>query len=526
MATVAFIPHEILEKILRVLPLRDKINSGLVCAHWNEVVGCNLSHVTIDASVPYGGRWVEENMRWVGTSYEESVHYDNEYELREDEMKVWYRNENDPADKEMKVLISKLCRITNNIKTLDIQDYQLNTDCLAELFSRQRGLQILRIHANLPASDKDDYFETIVQGIIKHQETIEAIEIQIVTSFIHVEISQYIACKESLCFPKLKSLSLSPEATNALKDLNKDIFHALVESNHLEEISLYYLNPPVSHFIKNGSLRFLKKFELTRFNFGIDAEQAEQLIKCCPNIIHFDGCSDSLDKTKYVHAMIQIISTFGSQLKHFGCDIYCREIIDAILEKCKSLESLSLTFSYSLGEDEVAVVKNLIPVLGCLEKLTKLSLWLQSTEVDAEAVCGLIERCGTNLTVLTVQFTGIESFKILNAVGACCKNLVKLRLMIEDRLRIEGEGDPLRTRQLKESGQAILEGCQKLTSFHLDVCKHTSWATRVEHVFFDHIGNKLPHLKELTFSNIAEYPQSDLIKLIEELPYCRIGNFF
>ena len=524
MATFAFIPQEILEKILRFLPLRDKINSGLVCALWNEVVGCNLQHITIDASVPYGGRWLEENMKWVGASYEESVHYDNEYELREDEVKVWYRNENDPADKEMKFLISRLCRITNKIKTLDIQEYQLSTDCLAELFSRQRGLQILRIYANLPASDKDDYFETIVHGIIKHRETIEVIDIQIVTSFIHFEISQNIVCKESLCFPKLKSVSLSPEATNALKDLSKDVFHTLVKSNHLEEISLFYLNPPVSHFIKNGSLRFLKKFSLTSFNFSIDAEQAEQLIKCCPNIIHFNGFFDGLDKTGYVHGMIQIISTFGSQLKHFGCDIYCREIIDAIVEKCKSLESLTLSFS--LGKDQVAVVKNLIPDLGCLEKLTALALWLQSTEVDAEAVCGLIEKCGTNLRVLTVQFTGIESYKILNAVGAYCKKLLSLKLTIMDRLRVEGEGDPLRTRQLKENGQAILEGCQKLTSLHLNVCKCTSSTTAAEYVFFDQIGNKLPYLKTLTFSRISEYPESDLIKLIEELPYCRIANFF
>ena len=63
-----------------------------------------------------------------------------------------------------------------------------------------------------------------------------------------------------------------------------------------------------------------------------------------------------------------------------------------------------------------------------------------------------------------------------------------------DRLRVEGEGDPLRTRQLNESGQAILEGCQKLTSLHLNVYKRTSWAKYAEPVFFDQIAKKLPHL--------------------------------
>ena len=56
MANFVCIPQEPLEKILEFLPLSDQINSGMVCAHWNEVVGCNLKHVTIDASMAFGGR--------------------------------------------------------------------------------------------------------------------------------------------------------------------------------------------------------------------------------------------------------------------------------------------------------------------------------------------------------------------------------------------------------------------------------------------------------------------------------------
>ena len=526
MANFSCIPQEILEKILRFLPLRDKINSGLVCAHWNEVVSCNLQHVTIDASVPYGGKWLEENMKWVGARWEETVPY-FEAELR-DEKKVWYRDENDPADKEMKNLLSRLCKITNEVKTLDIQNCQLSNDCLAEFFSRQRGLQILRIHANSPASVKDVCFKTIVQGIINHQETIKVIDIGIETSFPDLKISQEsilelkdIVCKESLSFPQLKSLKLSPEAAKAFKQFNEDLFLSLMGSNQLEEIGVQYIEPPVSHFIKNGSLRLLKKCCL--IDFEIDAEE---LIKFCPNIVHIDGFTDMFDKTDYDRSILKIMSTFGPQLKHFGCDINCSETMNAILEKCKNLVSVLLIFSHRIRKDEVSLIKRLIPALGCLENLTEIELWLGLTKVEAEIVCEFIEKCGKNLEMLTLQFDGMESFKILNAVGTNCSNLVKLRLIIVDRPK-EDEEDPLRTRQLRESGEAVLEGCQNLTTLHLDVCKRTgrtSEGGEKEHIFYDQIGKILPRLQTLTFTNISEYPQSDLIKLIEKLPYCKIGN--
>ena len=514
MATFAFIPQEILEKILRFMPLRDKINSGLVCAHWNEIVGCNLQHVAIDASVPYGGRWVEQNMRWVGAPVEETIAYDDychagnskyENDDGEDDKKVWYRDENDPADKEMKNLLSKLCKITNKIKTLDIRYFRLSTDVLAELFSKQNGIKTLRIYDSLPSSAKDGYFKTIVEGIVKHQETLEVISISLDFGFPNLMTSyesqmkiKDIVCKKSLCFPKLKSFSLWPS-------MSEDLFLALEESVPFEEMTTGCLDSPASH----DSL----------------VADAEQLIRYYPNITYFHGRCHELERTNYIKNVLQVISKVGPQLQHLGCEIYCIEIMNAILEKCKNLESFWLVIRESLKTDQVSVIKHLIPALGCLERVTNISLTIEPTEVEAEIICGLIEKCGTNLRVLKLQFTGIDSFRILNAVGAYCKNLRYLQLIIMDRLRVEGEGDPLRTRQLKESGQAILEGCQKLISLHLNVEKRTSWATHVEPVFFDQIGKKLPHLKALTFSdNITEYPQSDLVKLIEDLPYCRIEN--
>eukprot|EP00112_Aurelia_sp_Birch-Aquarium-sp1_P019025 Seg4628.1 transcript_id=Seg4628.1/GoldUCD/mRNA.D3Y31 product="hypothetical protein" protein_id=Seg4628.1/GoldUCD/D3Y31 len=448
MATFAYIPQEILEKILRFLPLRDKINSGLVCTYWDKIVAYALEHVIINASVPYGGRWLEENMRWVGARWQETVpHRDyNDYDSDEEDRKVWYRDENDPADKEMKNLLSKLCKITNEIKTLDIQNYQLGFDTLAELFSKQRGIQTLRIYDNLPDSVIEGYFATIVQGIIKHQETIEVIDIvidsghdpDIVKNF-KGNFSNPLPCKERLCFPKLRSLKFWIGARSAHNDAGEDFLLTLLESNQLEEISFrYLLYSPVTQLLKNGSLRSLKKLFL--LDFCTDLEQrhsVEQLIKCCPNIEQVHGFHNYIDKADYDQGMLQIISTFGPQLKHLECDTYYSENTKAILEKCRNLESLCLRIYPT--EEELSVIKHLIPALGCLERLSRITLLFQFSNrdrVEAEVFCKFIENCGRNLTSIRLNFNGIESFKILNAIGAYCKNLVNLRLKIlTDRVK-------------------------------------------------------------------------------------------
>eukprot|EP00112_Aurelia_sp_Birch-Aquarium-sp1_P019026 Seg4628.2 transcript_id=Seg4628.2/GoldUCD/mRNA.D3Y31 product="hypothetical protein" protein_id=Seg4628.2/GoldUCD/D3Y31 len=543
MATFACIPQEILENILLFLPLRDKINSRLVCTHWNKIVAYTLQHVTINASVPYGGRWLEENMRWVGARWQETVPQRdyNDYDSDEEDRKVWYRDENDPADKEMKNLLSKLCKITNEIKTLDIQNYQLGFGTLAELFSKQRGIQTLRIYDNLPHSVIEGYFATIVQGIIKHQETIEVIDIvidsghdpDIVKNF-KGNFSNPLPCKERLCFPKLRSLKFWIDARSAHNDAGKDFLLTLLESNQLEEISFQDLYSPVtlSQLLKNGSLRSLKKLSL--INFLTDLKQrhsVEQLIKCCPNIEQVHGFHQYIDEADYDQSMLQIMSTFGPQLKHLGCDTYYSETTKAILEKCRNLESLYLRIYPT--EEELSVVKHLIPALGCLERLTRITLLFQCTndeQVEAEIFCEFIENYGRNLTTLELEFDGTESFKILNAIGAYCKNLVYLRLMIDDRPS-KDEEDPLRTSQLKGSMETVFEGCQKLTTLQLKVYKcarRFSSSEESEPIFFYHqIGKKLPRLQKLIFShNMSEYPQSGLVKLIQELPYCKIDNIY
>ena len=116
-ANFGCLPYEILEKIFQFLPLSDKINSGFLCANWHGIVGCNIKHVTINASMPCGGRWTEENLRWITGNRGEERDRDRYYHEKESQdMNVWFRDENDPADKKMKKLIAKLCKLTNKIR--------------------------------------------------------------------------------------------------------------------------------------------------------------------------------------------------------------------------------------------------------------------------------------------------------------------------------------------------------------------------------------------------------------------------
>ena len=102
-----------------------------------------MKHVTINASVPLGGRWLKENLQRVYGIRHKEFHDYKPPRLRG--LREWYRDKDDPAEKEMRKLIPKLCKLSNKIKTLTIEDYHLDTESLTELLSSQTELQTIRI---------------------------------------------------------------------------------------------------------------------------------------------------------------------------------------------------------------------------------------------------------------------------------------------------------------------------------------------------------------------------------------------
>ena len=520
MANFGCLPQEILEMIFQYLPLSDQVNSGFVCTQWNEVVRRNLKHVKIDPSTPFGGRWVEENMRCIGhrSRYEYFHCEEIPYE------KVWHRDENDPVDREMKKLIPKLCKLTNKIETLSIEDYHLDIKSLTELFSSQTGIKSLRmkIHS-LPEWITNVYYDNILELIIRHHETIEVINLKISARSFHIDYQTYAglsnekfaanfksASKECLRFPRLKSLKLNNSAKKSLLALRNDLIESLITTSQLEELGMQYLTNQEIYFIKKGKLGALKKSSML-----LDYRSEYEVVKHCRNIAHL-CVGHSCDTT----SLVNIISIVGPQLKFFQCQLYELEALNAILEKCKNVESLTLflTKEYNF-EDEAVAIKSSIPLLGNLEKLKEVHLYLSKFDVDAEVFCKLIERCGMNLQSFTLDFEGFDIHKILNAISTNCKSLKKLRLEVLER---EQES----TKELKESLSSVFEGCQKLTSLYLDVKVFEEYGNERD-VIQDQICLKQPHLRylrKLRLLNIGEYPKPDLVKLIQALPYCDIGN--
>ena len=527
MANFGCLPQEILEMIFQYLPLSDQINSAFSCAQWNEIVRRNLKHVKIDPSTPFGGRWVEENMRCICHSSRYEYFYSAEIPYE----KVWHRDENDPVDREMKKLIPKLCKLTNKIETLNIKDYHLDINSLTELFSSQTGIKTLRMNIHsLPEWIRDAYYEKILELIIRHQASIEVIQLNIDTTgppcsgcpnFVSYDekcianIKGIIKSQGRLSFPKLKSLRLFPWAEASLRGYSNDLFESLIATCELEELKLskssgilpWVENRKITDFLGEGTLDALKKFSL------ISHENVTELIKHCPSITHLKSEIHQWGAA----SLIKIISTYGSQLKSLACCVFSCTAIDAILEECKNLESLALNFQYAASCDDSRAIKSSIPLLGDLETLTEIKLCMYEFDADTETICELIERCGINLQSFTLLgFKGFDIYKILNVVGTNCKSLKKLKLDVKE-CKKEKE---TRRRQLKASVDFLLERCRMLRTLKLDV--KVSWKNR--DIFPDQIGHKQPHLTKLRLSYIRDYPTPDIIKLIQALPYCDIAS--
>ena len=547
MANFGCIPREILEKILQFLPLRDQINSGFVCVHWSEVVGCNINHVTIDASMPFGGRWLEENLRRMkyGSCYSKDIpeEFDDDGPGRYQDAGEWYRDKDDPADKEMRKLIPKLCKLSSKIKTLTIEDYHLDIESLTELLSSQTRIQAIRMIniKMLPRWAKNVYFEKIVESIIRNQETMEVIEIEIDTKYSQSErwelsfksvknIQSVIALKGRLCFPRLHSLKLGVEPYIAFKALSNTFLESLISSSQLKELEFPQC-VDILPYIENGNLRLLKKFPVSTDNCYTRA-----VIENCPNITHGDEAHGT--------DLQKVISAYGPQLKVLDCSMNSSEIANAILEGCTNLESVKLILcppppDYNSFGAESMALKKLIPLFGYLEKLTEIDIWSKHFEIKAEIVSELIKKCGMKLQSLTLLLRGSKSHKILNTIGVNCKNLKKLRLSISNGME-DTERDTTKessaNKKLLESVDAILEGCQKLRTLYLNISgindvrsEGLSWHKGARptctDVIYDQIGKKQPYLQNLELAQLRMYyPKQNFVKLVEAMPYCNIKD--
>ena len=205
---------------------------------------------------------------------------------------------------------------------------------------------------------------------------------------------------------------------------------------------------------------------------------------------------------------------------------------DAILEKCKNIELLVLDFAPCSSNDglidESRTIASSVPLFGYLEKLTFLSLNFVDSEVKTETICELIKRCGMKLQIFHLRFYGHQSHKIVRAIGANLKNLKELKLSMyrmKDTMRGTPE-DTYETKELQESVESILEGCQKLRSLDMDFTGWNDECNTLTSVIYDQISSKQQHLRYLYVHCHMDRPKPNLVKVIQALPYCKIVGYW
>ena len=353
------------------------------------------------------------------------------------------------------------------------------------------------------------------------------------------KIKDIIARKGRLRFPRLKSLKLADESYADIVQFSNDLFESLIGTSHLEELKLdhlrsneLYMEPTIKEHMQRGSLVALKKCSI-RYH----EEDFEVLIQHCPNITHLTGWwIDPVRwderREKYARNLLKIFSTYGPQLKSFRFNGMVTgstmEAINAILKECKNLESLVLDFtppSYGMLQYENKAVESAIPLFGYLDKLTEIKLVRsRDFKIKPETICELIKRCGINLKSFTLEYRGYESQKILNAIGANARNLETLKLDNIEHINEDWEQGITEDeiRQIQESVDAILEGCQKLETLHFQM-RDSRGKVELNFPIYDQIAKKENlHLKYLRLEGILGYPQPSLLKLIQALPNCNI----
>lgn len=168
MAAWLELPRHLLKNIVKYLPLRDKINVSLTCKSWFIAGREYLEKVEINGSSPYGGSWMQ---------YNKQCKLDKEYDLGR-QLDITESN----LAKETSKLISNLVGCTDGIKSLSIDCTFITTADIRKIIHSQRALEKLTIWnctVHAVRSPKVSLFVEIVNGIVRHQQSLKSIDISL-----------------------------------------------------------------------------------------------------------------------------------------------------------------------------------------------------------------------------------------------------------------------------------------------------------------------------------------------------------
>ena len=474
MASWHQLPYPVSCRIFGSLPTRDVVNVAKVCVNWKIAAVKFLEAVRIDDSTPYGGSFYEYNTFVKKTS----------------------NNEKPVRSLDLQHFVDDLTECTDGIEYLDIDVDHIPGKCLEKLLASQKAVKRFMLSVRNDWSADGDCTKEVMRGIVKHESTLEQLNIGIQRYFIRFQDLANSFKEKTSCFDNLKSIEfLSTTAGNygvisqqyhnipAGEEENaNELFEKMFKKSDIEELNFNPLLPLVAcdgnpevywhptyikiliQYFHKGAFSNLKKVSIDSLNTGgtnweFSETEAELLIKYCPKISHIDSNVALLELNPYYkpsfndRPLIQLISHYGSQLVYLNLPFMSANIAKCVYENCPKVSSITIFDAYKVGLTDEALM-----LLSQLQHLRCLTIIIETTSVKGETMLSFLREVVGKLKKLTICYREDSIFdtNIMHVISKFGCNLQKLHLQFSFSF-IEAN-----FKKVMESFLTVLEGCQNL----------------------------------------------------------------
>ena len=479
------IPLAIWLRISHYLSLFDKLHVRDVCQEWRCNVEADFRYAKIDASTIRHGLWSEYNQIVLGISHEDF--HVNQPTAR------FPANKNKALSQDIAKTTIEFCDLllnaTDCIEVLFIDRISLPCSYLKKLLTRQKALRELKLHLCHEKRDEGPLFLCILEGITKHQSSLQKIIIDGESRLPSGSAFPCVGDKSVLLrCPRLKTLKI----------------RGVVGEMLLSKLSIDSCPLIDNYSLTSESLRGSWLGDDRRFHEKLSSKEGHRLItEMFPLITHLEitVITSEFDLNSYQ----QILRHYGSQLrslKVFATD----EIIQIITDACPNLVSLFCRCKFCPKDESIRLFAK-------LKRVRKFGLSCWNSVVSTDVLTELLENIGRNLTRFSLLCTTQDISQIYDAVTEYCFDARKLELMIVEN----GDYDEDR---IVNSLIKMLRSCTKLCSFTFGHERHEEHRD-VNFEIANVLATECKSLKKLTFGS-ASLSTATRNFAMNELPFCEI----
>ena len=538
MASLKELPYPVVNSVLEYLPVVDILEMAKVFPDWKINALTLLKYVRIDPSTPYGGSW----------------RLYNEGAVNDDKIAT-----------DILAFIDDLVEVTDNMEHFYLCTNLIHSSGIIKLLSTQKAIKSLVVSYKRyrrkedPPEAATEVGDALVQGIIKHEKSLEKIDLGVEEYSYSFEALANAFKDRQTCFPNLKSMELVSSTACAYSSYDSDkgfkerefqqaqiMFSKMFVGAHIQELNfkpklemVFYDGKEVFwqaryvqmmlQYFTNGAFSNLRKINIDSLNTrGILGEfsdaDAQLLIENCPHISHIDSDVLFFDKDSYRYPvqdekpLIKIIKHYGPQIVYLNC-YTSTNIVNSISENCPHLEAITLVDDFNDGLTDSSLM-----ALSCLKNLKKLKLFLHRVEITPAAVIEFLDKNISKLQNLSIEFLDTVSVpNILKYIGLNGKNLQKIQISFMYK-----EEDEF-YKAMMEGLLQMLNGCREVRSLIFIADRETNVHSANEetrHAFLESCTNLLiSGFKNLKYLQIRAgycFEKEQMESLRKSKPNCRI----